>query len=233
VTHKLEAVIFDMDGVIADTMELHYRGLRRVAETISVPFGEEDGRRFKGWKRADVMEALLKKTGRPYAQNDIDRLSDLKNEHYLGLLEDLSPKNMLPGIGAFIRELHAAGIKLGLATGSGNYQAVMEKLELSGYFGTMVGPDDIQRGKPDPEIFRTAADRLGVPYDRCAAVEDGESGLRAILSTSMFAVGVGNDPYMSSAHWYAGDTSELTLPRLLAHMEDWPLMLSKLSKRQV
>lgn len=214
IDRTLEAVIFDLDGVVADTFELHYQANRRIAEELGLPFDRTANEAFKGIGRMAVVESLVRQSGRSLSPAAVRALAERKNAHYQQLIESLTPADLLPGVAEFLRELRQAGIKLALASSSTNYRTVLTRLGVLDRFEALVDPARLRAGKPDPEIFLTAADMLGVPYAHCAAIEDGEAGLKAILTTPMFAVSVGTAPYLAAAHWQVASTRELTLSTL-------------------
>ncbi|WP_078547590.1 beta-phosphoglucomutase [Litchfieldia alkalitelluris] len=213
---RLEAVIFDMDGVIVDTDELYFIVNKAIADMLSIPFTYEDNEKIKGIRRMEIIEMMVERSGKDYSTSAKQELARLKNEHYLSLIENMDQSHVFPGMINFIEELKCNGLKVGLASSSSNQKKIIEKLGLTPFFDVMIDPYLLKRGKPDPEIFLTAADRLGVSYENCVAIEDGEAGMRAILATEMFSIGVGNgNEWVKQANWHVTHTTELTLSNLI------------------
>jgi beta-phosphoglucomutase len=212
---KIEAVIFDLDGVIADTFELHYQANKKIANEIGVSFSLEDNDRFKGISRMEIIESLTSLSKGTFNEYDKKILAESKNNYYQQLIDNLDHKSILPGIKPFIEDLESNGIMIGLASSSTNGKTVLSKLNLLHHFKYIVDPRSLKKGKPDPEIFLKAADMLEVPYKNCVAIEDGEAGLKAIKKTEMFSIGVGNSPGMNTADWHVVSTEEITLKKII------------------
>lgn len=210
-----EAVIFDMDGVIADTVGLHYEANQHIAKKLSVTFSEEMNQSLQGLSREKTVRAICDLTGEEVSDEQVKQLSELRNEQYQRLIAELTPADALPGIYSFIRELKEKKISIALASASTNAPRVLSRLQLIDAFDVIVDVQKVRRGKPDPEIFLTAAQLLGVSSNRCVAIEDGEAGLTGILQTEMFAVGVGTHLAMKKAHWQVASTEELSLKSLI------------------
>ncbi|MBC8081472.1 MAG: beta-phosphoglucomutase [Gorillibacterium sp.] len=216
---QLRAVIFDLDGVIADTNECYNRANRKLAEQLAVTISDAENESFKGIHRSVIVRTIAAKTGRSYTEEDIAALGMKKNEYYQQLIADLTPLDLLPGIGTFLKELADEGILIALASSSSNYRFVLERLGIGHYFQAIADPARVERMKPAPDIFLLAADLLGIPYEECAAIEDGEAGLTAILATPMFSIGVGSAPFLATAHWNVFDCAGLHLDELRQRFE--------------
>jgi len=218
---KIKAVIFEMDGVIADTVELYYRANKRVADQIGAPFSRELNQKLQGISRLKTVEHIAALGSRTLSGGEMARMAEEKNDYYKQLIEQLSPKDILPGILDFLTELKRESVKTAVASSSSNAGVVLEKLELLDMFDFVVDVKTIQYGKPHPEIFMKAADELGIPYESCAAIEDGEAGLSAIQKAGMFSVGVGEHEAMKNADWHACSTGELSLSELSKKYKKW------------
>jgi len=99
----------------------------------------------------------------------------------------------LPGSSRWIERLHAVGWQQAIASSAPrlNVDVVVDVLGWSRYFAAIVASEDVRAGKPDPEVFRTAADRLAIPPDRCIVVEDAAVGIEAARAGGMRSIGVG------------------------------------------
>ncbi|MCD5322372.1 MULTISPECIES: beta-phosphoglucomutase [Pontibacillus] len=206
-----KAVIFDLDGVIVDTVPLYYKATLPVINELGVPFTEADNLAYQGRPRMELIDMIVKRSGKVFTEEEKIELGEWKNRNYQELIAQLTEEDAMPGIYRFIQELSQAGIPMALASASSNAQFVLKQLGLTTFFDVIMDPKSLKKGKPDPEIFETAADRLGVPYENCVAIEDGEAGLEAIRSTPMFSIGVGTAPYLDQADWTIPTTASLTL----------------------
>lgn len=211
------AFIFDLDGVITDTAEYHFLAWRQLANDIGIDFTRADNEKLKGISRMESLELILELGGRKadFTDGEKQDLAAKKNKHYVQLIEQITPNDILPGIQPLLQSIQQAGYKLALASVSKNAQAVMESLQLSDQFDYMVDASTVKRGKPDPEIFLKAAQELNVPTDACIGVEDAEAGIEAIKSAGMFAVGIGSREILKQADVVYEKTDQLSLDELI------------------
>ncbi|MDU0155287.1 beta-phosphoglucomutase [Bacillus cabrialesii] len=216
----MKAVIFDLDGIITDTAEYHFLAWKHIAEQIDIPFDRSMNEGLKGISREESLESILKVSGAEtkYTNAEKQELMHQKNQYYQTLISKLTPEDLLPGIGRLLCELKNENIKIGLASSSRNAPVILKRLEIIDDFHAIVDPAALANGKPDPEIFLTAAALLGVSPADCAAIEDAEAGISAIKSAGMFAVGVGHEQSMFGADLIVRQTCDLTLGLL---KEEW------------
>lgn len=213
----LQAVIFDLDGVITDTAEYHYLAWKALGEGINVPFTREFNEELKGISRMDSLEKILALGGREhdFTIEEKENLADQKNEHYKRLIQEISPADILPGVENLIAEIKNRGFKIGLASVSKNAFTVMESLQLTKQFDVIIDAATIKNSKPDPEIFLTAAKALDVDPTECIGIEDAVAGVEAIKGAGMFAVGVGSKDTLAKADVVYERTAELSLAKLI------------------
>ncbi|MCM3668235.1 beta-phosphoglucomutase [Mesobacillus maritimus] len=197
----VKAVIFDLDGVITDTAELHYQAWKNLANSISIDFDREFNEELKGISRMDSLNKILSHGGveDQYTEQEKVELATKKNEEYKTLLVHLNPENIYPGIKELLDSLKESKLKIGLASASKNGPAILNYLQITDYFNTIVNPDSVANGKPAPDIFLKAAEQLGVSPQECIGIEDSEAGIEAIKKADMFAVGVGTTEVMKKA----------------------------------
>ena len=209
---RLGAVLFDLDGVITDTAEHHYRAWKRLASEESLSFDRELNERLKGVSRMESLEIILDNAGQTASLEDRVRLADRKNAYFRELIEQVTPADLLPGIGELLADLRANGIPTAIASMSHNVWEVVRRLGIESLVDVIVDPASLVKGKPDPEIFLSAAERLGVRFEDCVGIEDARAGIEAIAAARMVPVGVGED--LPGAAWTVTDTNELTLAAL-------------------
>lgn len=189
---ELEAVIFDLDGVLADTTEHHYQAWKQVAEKLGIPFSQEDNERLRGLSRRSCLEMLL--AGRAIPEDELYELLEMKNDLFLELIKEMGPQDLMPGAAALFHELGAAGIPIGIASSSGNAHLVIEKLQLGGFIAAIGDRFNAARLKPEPDIFLFAASALGHAPEACIAIEDSLAGIEAAHAAGMCVVGVDGAP---------------------------------------
>jgi beta-phosphoglucomutase len=207
-------VIFDLDGVITDTAEHHFRAWQRLAAEIALPFDRELNERLKGVSRIESLEIILENAGRTESLQDRVRLADRKNAYFRELIEGITPADLLPGIGNLLADLRARGVKTAIASMSHNVLDVVRRLSIESLVDVIVDPAALVKGKPDPEIFLAAAEQLGLRFEDCVGIEDARAGIEAIKAARMVAVGVGRD--LPGADWLVADTRSLTVDALAA-----------------
>jgi len=211
----IQAVIFDLDGVIVSTDAFHYRAWKRMADEEGIYFDEQINHRLRGVSRMDSLAIILERAERNYTDADKQAMAERKNEYYRELLETLRPGQTLPGAMDVVHELKRRGIKVAVASSSRNAGTICQKLGISDEFDAHVDGNDIQRSKPDPQVFMLAAQRLGVPPEQCLVVEDAEAGVDAALAGGMKPLGVGAAQHHPGAHAHAADLSAITVDRML------------------
>ncbi len=188
---SVKGIIFDLDGVLVTTDEFHYLGWKRLADDEGIPFTREDNHRQRGVSRMESLDVLLEKAPRSYSAAEKLEMATRKNNYYVAFLQDLTPRDALPGARAMLDALRTMGIKLAVGSSSRNTPLIMEKVGLTDYFDAVADGNDITRSKPDPEVFLLAAARLGLKPEECVVVEDAEAGVAAARRAGMrvFAIG--------------------------------------------
>ena len=212
-----QAVIFDLDGVLTDTAACHYEAWKQMAQRENLYFDRSMNQQLKGVSRMHSLEIILRENGREgtYPPERMAFLAGWKNEAYQRLLKDLTRRDILPGIAAFLDQLQNAGIKMAVASASENADTVLERLEIRNRFDYVARAKEIKRGKPDPEIFLTCAGHLGILPKQCVGIEDAQAGIEAIKAGRMFAVGIGVEVRTVRPDLELTSTAELTLERIV------------------
>ena len=218
---SLECVIFDLDGVLASTAELHFRAWKRLCDELGISFDRRVNERLKGVSRGESLDIILAEAGVSFPSEERLRLADRKNGYYKELIGTVTPHDLLPGMKELLQELRAAGIKLAVASVSHNVWEVVRRLGIEGTIDHIVDPAQVVKGKPDPEVFLRAAEALHAPFECCAGVEDSRAGIQAIADARMFAVGIGSD--LQGAHWLLKETEGLTFDGLKERFATWSL----------
>ncbi len=208
---RLRAVLFDLDGVLTDTAEFHYRAWQELADRLGVPFDRAANESLRGVGRMASLERILERAERSYDDTEKARLADEKNRRYQQLIETITPADLLPGVPELLAALREAGLKVAVASASRNAPAVVRRLAIEEYVDVVVDAAEVRRGKPDPEVFSSAAEQLGVLDEDCLGIEDAEAGVAAILAAGMAAVGVGGTERVGAAHRVVADTGALDL----------------------
>jgi beta-phosphoglucomutase len=182
-----QAVIFDVDGVLTDSYQPHFLSWQRMFGELDVAFTEEQFRGTFGRTNRDIFGELYQGG---LTEEQIVRWGDRKEVLYREIIaETFIP---VPGAVELIDSLAAAGFKLGVGSSGPpeNISVTLDKLSRGRSFGAVVTGADVQRGKPDPQVFLLAAERLGVPPAQCAVVEDAPQGVEAANRAGMTSIGL-------------------------------------------
>ncbi|WP_422124754.1 beta-phosphoglucomutase [Planococcus sp. X10-3] len=214
-------IIYDLDGIITDTAEFHFRAWEKLAKELGITIDRHFNEQLKGISRMDSLDRILEQAATPMALSDKEKieLATRKNGYYLESIEAIDPTHILPGIRDFLEDNKKSGIKIALGSASKNASRILDKLELTGYFDYVVDAAQITKGKPDPETFTAAADAFGIAYPDCIGIEDAAAGVEAINRAGMFSVGVGEEAHLAHADYLVEDTSRLIFPEILERFQ--------------
>lgn len=215
-TNKLQAVIFDLDGVITDSAKYHYQAWKMLADKLDIPFDEEYNEKLKGVSRMESLELILKNGDacEKFTAEEKAALADEKNEFYKELIHQITLADILPGMAEFLAELRAAGIRMAVASVSRNAPFILAQLGVTDSFDYVCDAAAVERAKPFPDIFLVAAQHVGADPAACVGVEDADARIRAINAAGMFSVGVGTPDQMREAKLILSGTHELSLARI-------------------
>lgn len=212
---KIAAVIFDLDGVIVSTDEFHYLAWKELADAEGIPFDRNDNERLRGVSRMESLEILLEKASKTYSDAVKLDMAERKNTIYRGLLERLSPVDLLPGVAGVLDGLRARDVKIAIGSSSKNAGPILQAIGLADAFDAVADGTHITRSKPDPEVFTLAAHRVGVLPEHCLVVEDAHAGVEAGLAAGMRVLAVGSAADHPSATLRAKDLSAISLAEML------------------
>ena len=215
--------IFDWDGVVIDSALQHERSWEMLAEEEGLPLPPDHFEKGFGKVNKVIIPNLLGWTDDPV---EIDRLGLRKEELYRELLRE-NPLSELPGVRILLKSLQAAGIPavVGSSTPRRNLEVAIDLLGLEGCFKDLVSADDVTHGKPDPEVFLKAADKVGYKPSQCVVFEDSLHGIEAGLKGGMKVVAVATthpQDRLSSAHKVVERLTEIDLPALQSLFTSYP-----------
>lgn len=197
---KIKACIFDLDGVIVDTAKFHFLAWKEMAKRFGYDLSPEINEKLKGVSRSESLDILLAEAGKSFSDAEKNEMMHSKNERYLEYVEQLTPKDILPGVKKFMRRLKDKDIKMAIGSSSKNAMRILAKLEITDFFDAIIDGNKIEKGKPDPQIFIFAAEATGVYPSQCVVFEDAPAGVEAAHSAGMFIIGVGDKQVLSRAN---------------------------------
>jgi len=180
--------IFDWDGVIIDSSSYHQESWERLAKKENRSLPDNYFRKSFGMRNESIIPEVLKWTE---DENEIKRLSYLKEEFYREIILErgISP---LPGVKKFLDMLCINNIPcaIGSSTPRSNITTVLRILDFSKYFQAMITAEDVNQGKPDPQVFLLAAQKLNLPPEACVVFEDAHVGIMAAKAGGMKVIAV-------------------------------------------
>ena len=181
------AVIWDVDGTLVDTAELHFAAWMRTATEMGGPFTRDDFAATFGRRNPEIIRFLFR---REFTDADAQTIGERKETYYRGEAE--KGVSLLPGVRELLDGLHARGASqaVGSSAPQGNLDLILRITGSRRYFDAIVGMEDTRRGKPDPQVFLVAAERLGVPPARCIVLEDAVAGVQAAKAGGMKCLAV-------------------------------------------
>jgi len=185
----VRAVLWDLDGTLADSREFHWRSWRETMREAGVEISEAQFAASFGQRNDAILTTWLGSAATP---DRIREIGDTKEALYREYIEreGITP---LPGAAEWVKRLHAAGWRQAIASSAPrlNVQVMNRVLGFAGAIEAFVGAEDVARGKPEPDVFLAAASRLGVSPVQCIVVEDAQAGLEAARRAGMRCIGVG------------------------------------------
>ena len=211
----IKGVIFDLDGVLVSTDELHYRAWKTLADDEGIHFDREINQRLRGVSRMESLEILLDKATAKYTPQQKQEFAERKNNCYRKSLAALTPADVLAGSVEILQSLRQRGIKIAIGSSSKNAPLIMERAGLLGAVDQIADGNDITRSKPDPEVFLLAAERLGLQPAECLVVEDAAAGIEAGLIAGMAVFGIGPRERLPQAPRRADSLADVTAEQLL------------------
>ncbi len=181
------AAIWDMDGTLVDTAELHFAAWKAVCREHDRDFTRADFTATFGQRNPEIIRKLF---GERFDDAGIAALGDRKEVLYRAAAE--KGVELLPGVRSLLEDLHRAGFAqaIGSSAPRANLELILRLTGIERHFGAIIGMEETQRGKPDPQVFLTAAQHLGVPPARCVVLEDAVAGVQAARAGGMKCIAI-------------------------------------------
>lgn len=200
---QIKAVIFDMDGVLIDAKEWHYEAMNRALRLFGYEISRDDHvDAYDGLPTRKKLEMLSKQYGLPRKLHNF--LNELKQRYTMEIVHQRCKPTFIHEHA--LSRLKSEGYKLGLASNSirQTIEVMMSYASLTSYFDAMLSNQDVSKAKPDPEIYVTAAQRLGFPPNQCVVVEDNQHGIQAAEAAGAHVLRVGSvhDVTYGNIKWF-------------------------------
>ncbi len=208
---NIEAVIFDLDGVIVTTDDYHYEAWKKIADQENIYFDREINERLRGVSRMESLDIILEKSSKIYNEEEKIELATRKNDYYKNLLENLTKEDILPGILETLNFLENKKIKTAIGSSSKNTIFILNKIGLIDKFDAIVDGTMIKNSKPAPEVFLQAAEKVGIKAEKCLVVEDADAGVEAGKRAGMRVLGVGSAKNNENADYKSENMEEFNI----------------------
>lgn len=218
-SNTFKGAIFDLDGVIVNTVPLHFESWKYLFETLhGIPFTNKDyEEKVDGKPRLDSIHLYL-----PHlSPAEVESASEAKQQQYLKLLNEGEIEQFASSV-ALLKELNARGVSLAAASSSKNAVYILERVGLIKYFAAVISGYDFTQGKPHPEIFLNAARALNLDTRNCIVFEDALAGVQAAKAGGFFCVGIdrhNNPQNYVGADIVVADLAEVNYEKLVQALE--------------
>ncbi|MAO18287.1 beta-phosphoglucomutase [Muricauda ruestringensis] len=216
----IKGFIFDLDGVITDTAELHYDAWKKLADEMGWEFDRDVNEKLRGISRMDSIKAIMDHNGVSLDENTIVELATKKNDIYVNSLDGMTQEDYLPGARELLTHLRSEGFSVALGSASKNANKVLQQLKATHYFDVIGDGNSVSKSKPAPDIFLFASEKLGLRPENCIVFEDAEKGIDAAKAGNFHSVGIGPEERVGHADIRFDTMKEATLFEVKSHFKD-------------
>lgn len=212
----LEAVIFDLDGVLTETSKQHFMAWKQLAKDLGFELSDQMNKKLKGISRLEALQIVLAAGAmeNKFTEKEKLALADQKNLIYQSYIKDFTKENLTKGALELLISLKENNIKTALASVSRNAAFLLKAMEIDEYFDAVADPNEVQNSKPAPDIFLAAAKKLDVLPSNCIGIEDAYAGIEAIKSAGMQPLGIGDKEELHNCKRVVAELSEVNFELL-------------------
>jgi beta-phosphoglucomutase len=201
------AVLWDVDGTLLDSAEYHWLAWQETMAAEGHAVTYEQFISTFGQRNETILHEWL---GPDLATRELERIAEAKERRYRHLIQTRGAE-CLPGVRRWLERLHQEGWHQAVASSAPllNIQTILEALAIGKCFDAVASSEDVQRGKPDPQVFLAAAAKVAVPPQRCIVVEDAPAGIEGGRRAGMRTIGVRSSHATLQADWVVRSLDEL------------------------
>ena len=219
IPQRLRAVLFDMDGVLYNSMPSHAKAWHRAMAHFGYDLPEQEAYMHEGRTGASTINIVSRRQrGVEESEERIQEIYRVKSEYF----NEYPPAEPMPGALELLRKLQAQGLKILIVTGSGQ-ASLLDRLNhhFPGVFcrELMVTAFDVKHGKPDPEPYLMGLHKGGLRAEECVVVENAPLGVRAAKAAGIFTIAVNTGPLPNEA--LTDEGADLLLPSMQALCDEW------------
>lgn len=197
---EIRGFIFDLDGVIVDTAVHHFHSWKKILKELGATITEEDDQHTRGASRMESLEYLLNRYNISLSEEEKKMWAERKNEVYLEAIEEITPRDLLPGALAFLIDTRKAGLLIALGSASKNARNVLKRLAIEDRFDAILDGHSAKESKPNPEIFTKGCEALGLDPAEVVVFEDAAKGVQAGIAAGCKVVGIGQPDILHEAN---------------------------------
>lgn len=213
---QIQGLIFDMDGVIVDTIDYHYLSWKRLGEEEGIAFSREQNDQIRGRSREDSLRFFLQ--GRELDDAEFQHWMQRKNAFFQEYIQQITPADTLPGVRQILDDARTLSLKIGVGSASRNTKPILTRLGLIDVFDAVGDALAVVHKKPAPDIFLWTAGGMGLNPAHILVFEDSSAGVEAAHRGGFYTVGLG-DAGVNRAHLHYPDLSEVRLTHILRELE--------------
>lgn len=206
----IKGFIFDLDGVIVDTAKYHFLAWQRLAAELDISFSEKENEQLKGIGRRESLELILQWGEKEISEERKQELMQRKNEWYLEYVEAMGSDEALPGAKEFISRALNLNLKIALGSASKNALKILEKLQITVQFSSIIDGTKTTRSKPDPQVFEMGAEELNLQPKELVVFEDSQAGVEAATNGGFRTVGIGSKKVLGKAELVINGLEDIT-----------------------
>jgi beta-phosphoglucomutase len=212
----IQAVLFDLDGVLVSTDEYHYHSWKKLSDEEGFDFFDHEfNHKFRGVARMECVEIITNASGKQYSPEQKQELADRKNRYFAESLRSVTTEVLLPGALPALLELRKRGIKIAVASNSRNALTIIRQVQIEHLLDAIVDGHQIENSKPDPEVFLLAAKKVGIHPDHCLVVEDAVAGIESARRAGMKVLGIGTKERLPNAEIVVPNLASISIDDLL------------------
>lgn len=212
---KIKGIIFDLDGILTDTAEYHYRSWKKPLEDIGIYFSKSDNEKLRGLSRRDSIRTIISEKKAKISKEKEEEIMDDKNKYYQYLISDLNRDDMLPGIYDILCNLKEKKYRLAVASSSRNAKIVIDSLGLNSFFETVSDGNSVERSKPAPDLFLLTAEMIDIKPENCLVLEDSKAGVKGAKRAGMWVIGIGPKDRIGDADFCYKNVVDIELDKIL------------------
>jgi beta-phosphoglucomutase len=206
----IKAFIFDLDGVIVDTVGYHYNSWVKLADSLGYKLDSKIKEKLKGISRMASLDLVLSQGNIEASEEQKIKYAEQKNTWYIESLEDVNDNVVLPGVKEFLLSTRENHIKMAIGSASKNAKSILAKTSIYDAFNTIKDGNDVKYSKPNPEVFLKAAKSLRVKPEEAVVFEDSAKGITAAIDGGFKCVGIGKSDVLQDAHIVMSDLTHIS-----------------------